>query len=108
MAYKAMPYRGSEYGFPKTIPDNLPSAGFEGWMIQEGYPASLITEIPGFTGVAWFCHCYDDSNTASKFHPSNPNYVDPYDASNVTTNTQYQSQVAANTTFTTATTTVST
>jgi hypothetical protein len=106
MAYKAMPYRGDEYGFPKAIPENLPSSGFEGWIIQEGYPVSLITDIPGFEGTGWFCHCYDDTNTASVYHPDNANYLDPYDPANFSQEpTPEEIAAEANTTFTTATTT---
>jgi hypothetical protein len=85
MAYYAMPYRGDEFGFPKELPSELPSSGFEGWIIQQGYPHSLIADIPGFPGIGWFCHCYDGDNPLSKFHPDNPNYLDPYDPANTST-----------------------
>jgi hypothetical protein len=101
MAMMVMPYRGSEYGFPKELPDNLPSAGFEGWIINNGYPPSLITDIPGHEGVGWFCHVYDSDNTFSKFHPDNPDYIDPY--SPVNTPAKEPTEAEANTTFTTNT-----
>ncbi len=94
MAYYAMPYRGDEYGFPIELPANLPSSGFEGWIIEQGYPHSLITDIPGFEGVGWFCHCYDGDNTVSRFHPDNPNYLDPYDPANNATSTEPEPEPA--------------
>jgi hypothetical protein len=103
MAMMAMPYQGANYGFPRELPDNLPSSGFEGWIIQNGYPASLITDIPGHTGVGWFCHVYDSDNTFSKFHPDNPDYIDPY--APISTPAAEPTVV---TTFATATTTGST
>lgn len=106
MAYYAMPYRGEEFGFPKILPENLPSSGFEGWMIQQGYPQSLITDIPGFEGTGWFCHCYENDNLASKFHPSNPEYRDPYDPTMVEVPSEdppVEEDPTANTTFSTVT-----
>ena len=80
MAHKAMPYRGDEYGFPKTIPEGLPSQGFVGWLLQEGYPQELLVAPPGFPeDVPFFCVCYDENETADPSHPDNPNFIDPYD-----------------------------
>lgn len=107
MANKVLPYRGEEFGFPKTLPDSMPSTGFVSWIIQEGYPVELITRIPGFPEDShWFCHIYDDTNVFSYFHPDNPNYIDPYDPSanlpaSVDPETPPEPEVA--TTFTTAT-----
>lgn len=83
MAIMANPYRGSEFGFPKEIPENLPSTGFEGWLLQEGYPVELLATPPGFPeGTPFFCAIYDDALLTSVGNPASPNYRDPYDPAN--------------------------
>lgn len=80
MAHMANPYRGSEFGFPKEIPAQLPATGFEGWLLQEGYPVELLVPPPGFPeGTPFFCSVFDSTAVNSFTHPDSPNYRDPYD-----------------------------
>ena len=76
----ANPYGGSEFGFPKSVPENLPSTGFVGWLIQEGYPQDRMVAPPGFPeGTPFFVACYDADDINDPSNPNNPNYIDPYD-----------------------------
>lgn len=84
MAMMANPYRGSEFGFPKPIPETLPASGFEGWLVQEGYPASLLESAPpGFPeGTPFFCSLFNSEHLTGVSNPDSPNYKDPYDPAN--------------------------